>query len=135
MEKKNSTNLSNEAIQKNKETCKKIQSISSRIRYVGMINDFGRTIAGQLRSGVVPLFNTDQAINDHFVEATRNKLRKALYPAVGNAIYTLTEHEKVTMLTVPTQWGFYYITLDRETEITEIKDIIDAVLKLIPTLH
>ena len=127
--------LSKDAIQKNKEKCGKILSLSKRIRYVGMINDFGRTIAGKLRVGMVPLLNTEQAINDHFIEATRNNLRKAFYSVIGNAIYTLTEHEKVIMLTVPTDWGFYYITLDKETDYVEIREIIDKVLKLIPTIQ
>ena len=127
--------LSKDAIQKNKEKCGKILSLSKRIRYVGMINDFGRTIAGKLRVGMVPLLNTEQAINDHFIEATRNNLRKAFYSVIGNAIYTLTEHEKVIMLTVPTEWGFYYITLDKETDYVEIREIIDSVRKLIPTIQ
>ena len=124
-----------DAIQKNKEKCGKILSLSKRIRYVGMINDFGRTIAGKLRVGMVPLLNTEQAINDHFIEATRNNLRKTFYSVIGNAIYTLTEHEKVIMLTVPTDWGFYYITIDKETDYVEIREIIDKVLKLIPTIQ
>jgi hypothetical protein len=126
---------SKDAIQKNKEKCGKILSLSKRIRYVGMINDFGRTIAGKLRVGMVPLLNTEQAINDHFIEATRNNLRKTFYSVIGNAIYTLTEHEKVIMLTVPTDWGFYYITIDKETDYVEIREIIDKVLKLIPTIQ
>lgn len=124
-----------DAIQKNKEKCGKILSLSKRIRYVGMINNFGRTIAGKLRVGMVPLLNPEQAINDHFIEATRNNLRKAFYSVIGNAIYTLTEHEKVIMLTVPTDWGFYYITIDKETDYVEIREIIDKVLKLIPTIQ
>ena len=132
MEKRDS---SRDTIQKNKEKCGKILSLSKRIRYVGMINDFGRTIAGKLRVGMVPLLNTEQAINDHFIEATRNNLRKAFYSVIGDAIYTLTDHEKVIILTVPTDWGFYYITLDKETDYLEIREIIDKVLKLIPTIQ
>ena len=132
MEKRDS---SRDTIQKNKEKCGKILSVSRRIRYVGMINDFGRTIAGKLRVGMVPLLNTEQAINDHFIEATRNNLRKAFYSVIGDAIYTLTDHEKVIILTVPTDWGFYYITLDKETDYLEIREIIDKVLKLIPTIQ
>jgi hypothetical protein len=124
-----------DAIQKNKEKCVKILSLSKRIRYVGMINDFGRTIAGKLRVGMVPLLNTEQAINDHFIEATRNNLRKTFYSVIGKAIYTLTEHEKVIIVTVLTDWGFYYITIDKETDYVEIREIIDKVLKLIPTIQ
>ena len=127
--------ISKDAIQKNKEKCGKILSLSKRIRYVGMINDFGRTIAGKLRVGMVPLLNTEQAINDHFIEATRNNLRKAFYSVIGSPIYTLTEHEKVILLTVPTDWGFYYITLDKETDYVETREIIDTVRKLIPTIQ
>ena len=47
MEKRDS---SKDAIQKNKEKCVKILSLSKRIRYVGMINDFGRTIGWQIES-------------------------------------------------------------------------------------
>src|SRR6476659_4031815 len=126
---------SKDSIQKNKEKCGNILSLSKRIRYVGMINDFGRTIAGKLRVGMVPLLNTEQAINDHFIEATRNNIRKAFYSVIGNAIYTLTDHEKVIMLTDHTDWGFYYITLDKETDYLEIREIIDKVLKLIPTIQ
>jgi hypothetical protein len=135
MENKDSTTLAKENSQKNKEKCKKIQLISPKIRYVGMINDFGRTLAGQLRSGVVPLFNRDQALNDHFIEAMRTNLRKALYPAVGKVNFSYTEHEKVKMLTVPTQWGHYSITLDKETDNTEIQHIIDEVLKLAASMQ
>ena len=134
MEIRNIMNHSKETNQKNKEKCKKIQELSPRIRYAGMINNYGRTIAGQLRKGVVPLFDTVEAINDHFIEATRIKLRKALAPAVGNTIYSLTEHEKVIMLTIPASWGIYILTLAKETGFVEIKDLIDRIQGLITSL-
>jgi hypothetical protein len=128
-------NSSKEANQKYRERCKKIQTFSPHIRYVGMINEFGRTIAGHLRKGVIPLFDTEEAINDHFIEAIRIRLRKALSPAVGDTLYTLTEHEKVIMITIPTKWGIYIVTLDKETGFTEIKDLIDQILKQLPTIQ
>jgi hypothetical protein len=39
------------------------------------------------------------------------------------------------MLTVPTEWGHYSVTLDKETDYTEIKPIIDEVLKLVASMQ
>ena len=54
--------------QKSKEKCQALLNLSSKIRYVGIINDFGRTLAGQLRRGTVPLFKVEEARNEFFIE-------------------------------------------------------------------
>ena len=46
-------------IQKNRERCRKIIELSPKIGYVGVINKFGRTLAGQIRNGVTPLLQPD----------------------------------------------------------------------------
>ena len=63
---------------KYKEKCNSILTISPRIRYAGIMNKFGRTLAGSLRKGVTPLLNPDEARNEYFIEATRSQLRKNL---------------------------------------------------------
>jgi hypothetical protein len=119
-----------EEAKKNKEKCLRILAISSNIRFVGKINDFGRTLAGQLRKDVVPLFKPDEARNENFVEATRNHLRKAFESSIGKTTYTLTENEKVKVLSVPRETFFYYITLDKNTEVDELYEIINSVLDI-----
>ena len=61
---------------KYKEKCNGILAISAHIRYAGIMNKFGRTLAGGLRKGVVPLLKPDEARNEYFIEAMRNQLRK-----------------------------------------------------------
>ncbi|MFZ0740708.1 MAG: hypothetical protein WAM54_03865, partial [Nitrososphaeraceae archaeon] len=46
--------------QRNKEKCQMLLKISPKIRFVSIINEFGRTLAGQLRKGTVPLFNVEE---------------------------------------------------------------------------
>ncbi|MFN2435343.1 MAG: hypothetical protein ABR515_08220 [Nitrososphaeraceae archaeon] len=116
----------------NKEKCHKLLLLSQKIRYVGMINNFGRTVAGQLRPGLIPLLNVEQAINEHFIEATRNQLRKAFDSTLGRTLYTLTVNEKVLTLTFPLQsGGYYYITLDNDIGREELVKLINLLTQKI----
>jgi hypothetical protein len=116
---------------KYKEKCSSILAISPHIRYAGVINKFGRTLAGGLRKGVVPLFKQDEARNEYFIEATRNQLRKNFERSIGKTEYTFTENEKVKILTIANEEYFYYITMDKDTRANEVTRIIEAARKQI----
>jgi hypothetical protein len=134
MEKKEHNQLAREESIRNKEKCHNILLLSQKIRYVGIINTFGRTVAGQLRPGLIPLLNVEQAINEHFIEATRNHLRKTFDSILGTTLYTLTVNEKVLTLTFPLQsGGYYYITLDNDIGREELVNLIDLLIQKINT--
>ncbi|MCY1155504.1 MAG: hypothetical protein MOP49_816 [Nitrososphaera sp.] len=114
-----------------KQECSNILAVSPRIRYAGIINKFGRTLAGGLRKGVVPLLKPDEARNEHFIEATRNQLRKNFEKSIGEEVYTLTENEKVKIITMSSEEYFYYVTVDKETPTNEVMKIINDVQKLV----
>ena len=114
-----------------KQECSNILAVSPRIRYAGIINKFGRTLAGGLRKGVVPLLKPDEARNEHFIEATRNQMRKNFEKSIGQEVYTLTENEKVKIITMSSGKYFYYVTVDKETPTNEVMKIIYDVQKLV----
>jgi hypothetical protein len=114
-----------------KQECNNILAISPRIRYAGIINKFGRTLAGGLRKGVIPLLKPEEARNEHFIEATRNQFRRNLENSIGREEYTLTENEKVKILTLSSKDYFYYVTLDKETPINDVFRIIEEVKTLV----
>jgi hypothetical protein len=114
-----------------KQECHNILAISPHIRYAGIMNKFGRTLAGGLRKGVVPLLKPDEARNEHFIEATRNRLRRNLENSIGREEYTLTENEKVKILTLSSEDHFYYVTLDKETPINDVIKIIEEVRTMV----
>lgn len=116
--------------QKYREKCKSILAISPHIRYAGIMNRFGRTLAGGLRKGVVPLLKTEEARNEYFIEATRNQLRRNFEKSIGKTEYTFTENEKVKILTLSSDEHFYYITMDKETPAADVAKIIEAAKKL-----
>ena len=132
MEKRENNMFSREASIKNKERCHDLLLTSQKVRYVGMINNFGRTIAGQLRAGLVPLLNVEHAINEHFIEATRNQLRKAFDPVLGSTLYTLTVNQKVITLTIPNKFGgYFYITLDNDIASQDLIKLVDLLTEKI----
>ncbi len=118
-------------IQKNRERCRKIIELSPKIRYVGVINKFGRTLAGQIRNGVTPLLQPDEVRNECFIEATRFQLRKNFESSIGKTEYTLTLNENVKTLTLANQSNFYYITIEKDTIEIDVENIIKSVKTLL----
>jgi hypothetical protein len=116
---------------KYKERCNSILAISQHIRYAGIMNRFGRTLAGNLRKGLAPLLKPDEARNEFFIEATRNQLRRNFEKSIGRTEYTFTENEKVKILTIASEEHFYYITMNKETSSGEVTRVIDAAKKLV----
>jgi hypothetical protein len=116
---------------KYRQQCKNLISISPKIRYVGILNGFGRTISGQLRQGLIPFLKADEARDEYFIEATRNRLRRNFESSIGRTEFTLTENEKVKILTMSNQSNFYYITLEKNTPANEVLQIIDSIKKMI----
>jgi hypothetical protein len=118
--------------QKNKEKCQALLKLSPKIRYVGIVNEFGRTLAGQLRKGVTPFFKVQEARNEFFVEATRNLLRRSFVCSIGETEFTLTVNEKVIILILPAIIGsrLYYFTFDKDTSLQEVIEVKDTTKKL-----
>lgn len=121
--------------QKSKEKCQALLNLSSKIRYVGIINDFGRTLAGQLRRGTVPLFKVEEARNEFFIEATRNRLRRHFEYSIGKMEFGITVNEKVIILVVPsaTASHLYYFTFDKDATVQEITQIKETATRSIIT--
>ena len=122
---------SQEETQKNRQLCRNILALSPKIRYAGILNKFGRTLAGQLRKGVVPLLKPDESRNEHFIEATRDRLRKDFEASIGNTEYTFTENEKVKILTLSNDINFFYITFDKDIDNQETLKVIGLAQKLV----
>jgi hypothetical protein len=115
----------------NQEKCISILKISEKIRYVGIINRFGRTVTGKLKNGIRPLLTPEQARDERYIESTRQQLRKALNTTIGKSIFTIEKNENVTFLLIPeeTQDLFYYITMEKDTSLDEVNEIINRILE------
>ena len=78
--------------------CQKIIQVSKSVRYAGVINVYGRTLTGIVRSDVKPLLKSEQIKNEFFILATLMNLRKDATNSVGKLDYVLLEHQKISII-------------------------------------
>ena len=113
--------------------CLAFLNISEKIRYVGIINRFGRTLSGKLRMNVKPLLSPEQAMNERFIEAMRQQLRSSFESSIGKTIFSIIKNELVTLVLVPSKTSddvLYYVTIDKDVPLDEISNIINKVIEI-----
>tara|TARA_B100000029_G_scaffold422755_1_gene429624 strand:+ start:7813 stop:8208 length:396 start_codon:yes stop_codon:yes gene_type:complete len=112
-----------------KANCEEICKISRSIRYVGIINSHGRTLAGKIQHGTKPLFSPNQVRNEFFAIVTYTKLRKQSLSAIGELDYIIFNHKKVIILIFQNKDIVYYITFGSKSNPN--KSIIQKIRKVI----
>lgn len=109
--------------------CQKILNVSKNIRYVGVINEYGRTLTGIIRPGVKPLLKSDQVRNEFFIISTLMVLRKILDSSLGKLDFIIIKHQKVSIIACQKNKVTFYISvLEKEKEmdtlVLDIKKLI-----------
>ena len=114
---------------KYRKQCQKILQISKSVRYAGVINQYGRTITGIVRSDIKPLLKSEQVKNEFFILSTLMNLRKDSEKAVGKLNYVLLEHQKVSIVILQKNNMTFYISMDRGAK--DVNENISKIKKLI----
>lgn len=118
-----------EAVVNYRKTCQKIIETSKDVRYAGVINAYGRTLAGIVRPDVKPLLKSEQVKNEFFILSTLMNLRKDSEKAVGKLNHVLLEHQKVSIIIFQKANVTFYVSIDRKTK--NINEIILKIKKII----
>jgi len=111
--------------------CQKILLISESIRYVGLINEYGRTLTGIIKEGRNPLLKAGEVRNEFFLISTLLSMRRVHYPAIGEMEYAIFKHNKITLLAFQRKEGTYYISIDKKATFGSLAKMIDKIKKLI----
>lgn len=109
--------------------CQKIIQASNSVRYAGIINAYGRTLTGIVRSDVKPLLKSEQVKNEFFILSTLMNLRKDSAKSVGKLNYVLLEHQKVSIIIFQKNDLTFYVSVDSTEK--DLKSIIFKIKKLI----
>ena len=112
-----------------RKTCQKIIQVSKSVRYAGVINSYGRTLTGIVRSDVKPLLKSEQVKNEFFILATLMNSRMVTTKAIGKLNYVLLEHEKVSIVIFQKNKITIYVSIDRREK--NINSIISKIKKII----
>ena len=111
--------------------CQRVLLISKSIRYVGLINEYGRTLTGTIKRGTNPLLKAGQVRDEFFIVSTMLSMRQKNYSAVGNMDYAILKHRRVTLLLFQRKEGTYYISVDQKVTLDSIAKIISKIKKVI----
>ena len=116
-------------ISTHRKKCEKIISFSTNIRYVGVFNEYGRTISGKIRSDIKPIFSSNEVREEFFTIASIMKLREKSSKALGKMEFMTISHKKANILLFYKNGITYYITINSKTVlptvlITKIKKLI-----------
>lgn len=119
-----------EEITSYRKKCQRILLVSSSVRYVGLINEYGRTLTGIIKQGTNPLLKPGQVRNEFFLISTMLSMRSTNYSAIGDMDYAIFKHKKVTLLVFSKKEGTYYISVEPDASFDLLSEIISKIKKL-----
>ncbi len=114
-----------------KKKCQKILGMSPAIRYVGLINQYGRTLTGMIRPGTKILLRPDPARNEFFLVSTVFNMRNKIDSAIGPLDYAVFRHEKVILLVFHSVEGIYYVSMNKSVTDDAMAKIVAKIKKVI----
>jgi hypothetical protein len=109
--------------------CDKIIKLDRHIRFAGVVNNRGEVIEGGFKRGVEPLLNGTDEQQMYIHSLSNFTMLQSYKDRLGIVRYTLTEHEKVTLLTFPLEDRILCISTTPGANTTKIRDKVMKVLK------
>ena len=117
-----------DTIVKYRKQCQKILSVSKSVRYAGVINVYGRTLAGIVQPNLKPLLKSEQVKNEFFIISTLMSLRKSTVSTVGKLEHVILQHQKVTIVLLQKNDITYYVSINRKEK--GLEKIISSIKKI-----
>jgi len=110
--------------------CDTIIKLDRNIRFVGVVNDIGEVIEGGFKKGIEPLLNgTDE--QQMYIHSLANlTMLQSFSDRLGIVRYSLTEHERVILMTFPLRDGsILCLSAMPKADTIKIRDKVMKVLK------
>jgi hypothetical protein len=109
--------------------CEKIIKLDRNIRFAGIVNNRGEVIEGGFKHGVEPLLNGTDEQQMYIHSLSNLNTLQSYSDRLGIVRYSLTEHEKVTLLTFPLDDGILCLSATPKANPGKIRDSVMKVLK------
>jgi hypothetical protein len=109
--------------------CERIIKLDRSIRFVGIVNNKGEVIEGGFKQGVEPLLNGTDEQHMYIHSLSNLTMLQSYSDRIGAMRYSLTEHEKVTLMTFPLGDRILCLSAMPKTKIDKIRDKVMKVLK------
>ena len=113
------------SILKYKKQCQSIIQISNNIRYVGIINNYGRTLTGIIKPNLKPLLKSEEVKQEFFIISTLFSLRKDDANSLGKLDHIVLKHSKVNIIVFQKKNITFYISINsKEKSLDKIISLI-----------
>ena len=115
-----------------RKSCQSILKTSSKIRYVGVINQHGRTLTGVMRPDTKPLLKPEHIKNEFFLISNVLDMRSQLVKSLGALDHVILHHAKVNIILIQKDKYVYYTTVDTNasTKTSSQKNLSEIISKI-----
>ena len=105
--------------------CNTIIKLDRNIRFVGIVNDKGEVIEGGFQDGVEPLLEGSDEQEMYTNSLSNMALLKNYSDRLGKVKYSLTEHQKIAMMTFPLDNDILCLSVySKDTNVDKLKNTI-----------
>ena len=113
------------SILKYRKQCQSIIQISNNIRYVGVINNYGRTLTGIIKPNLKPLLKSEEVKQEFFIISTLFSLRKDDANSLGKLDHIILKHSKVNVVVFQKRDITFYVSINsKEKSLDKIISLI-----------
>lgn len=109
--------------------CDRIIKLDRSIRFVGIVNNRGEVIEGGFKQGIEPLLSGTDEQQMYIHSLSNLTMLQSYNDRLGMVRYSLTEHEKVTLMTFPLRDGILCLSAMPKANMNKIRDKVMKVLK------
>ena len=109
--------------------CDRIIKLDRSIRFVGIVNNRGEVIEGGFKQGVEPMLNGTDEQQMYIHSLSNLTMLQSYKDRLGMVRYSLTEHEKVILMTFPLGDGILCVSALPKVNMNKIRDKVMKVLK------
>ena len=105
--------------------CDTITKLDRNIRFVGIVNDKGEVIEGGFQDGVEPLLEGSDEQEMYTNSLSNMALLKNYSDRLGKVKYSLTEHQKIAMMTFPLDNDILCLSVySKDTNVDRLKNTV-----------
>jgi hypothetical protein len=109
--------------------CNKVMKVDRNIRFAGIVNEKGEVIEGGFQQGIKPLLS-ERMEQEMYVQSLVNVITlRGMKDRLGALKYSLSEHEKVILLTFPLEKGILCVSASQTANALKIRDKVAAIIK------
>ena len=109
-----------EDVQYFEKLCDQIKNLDSKIRFVGVISEMGKIIAGGPKEGTKLLVDEREHEMLFLEVALRIRMRHEFNRQLGPVNFTISHRDKVVVMSMPFDDKIMYVSADKELNLSKV---------------